>query len=550
MSPSSRKTRSKRRCERVPDWLTPSTSPSRRCSKSMRDNSNPSSVLATASSLKREGASGPALVTSKQSPAEDPRPIRPRSWWSWETPKRSASMTTMIVALGTSTPTSITVVDIRTSISPSEKACIVVFFSSVESCPCKIAIRRPLSGPACRVGANSSTLTTGVDVVPKRKSISLLVESVALIRGATTYAWWPLATSSRMRSQARSKNAGLSKAGMTWVVMGWRPNGNSRSVEISKSPKTVIATVRGIGVAVITNKWGGNSAFALSASLCSTPKRCCSSTTINPKSENATLWPKRACVPTIIPACPFEARVSDSFRATADCEPVISAICVACSDPPSIPPCASGPKSFSRVRICWPASTSVGAKMAACPPLSITASAARIATTVFPEPTSPCKRRCIGCDADISLSISAITSRWPAVNVKGKEESKASKSPPDLVGLAVALSFFSSALRTTSNNCSKKASSKVNRWRAKSAWSISWGWCRLTNASLSVGYPCFIRICSGRKSGNSSKASIAKSIHCAIFHEGNFDVAGYTGRYLPAKSSTALSTSEPSGMSS
>ena len=45
----------------------------------MRDNSNPSSVLATASSLKREGASGPALVTSKQSPAEDPRPIRPRS---------------------------------------------------------------------------------------------------------------------------------------------------------------------------------------------------------------------------------------------------------------------------------------------------------------------------------------------------------------------------------------------------------------------------------------------------------------------------------------
>ena len=60
-----------------------------------------------------------ASVTSRQSPACFPRATRPRSWCSWLTPNRSASMTTMTVALGTSTPTSTTVVATRTSISPA-----------------------------------------------------------------------------------------------------------------------------------------------------------------------------------------------------------------------------------------------------------------------------------------------------------------------------------------------------------------------------------------------------------------------------------------------
>ena len=44
---------------------------------------------------------------------------------------------------------------------------------------------------------------------------------------------------------------------------------------------------------------------------------------------------------------------------------------------------------------CW-ASTSVGASRAAWPPESTTWSIARSATTVLPEPTSPCSSRCIG----------------------------------------------------------------------------------------------------------------------------------------------------------
>ena len=50
--------------------------------------------------------------------ASPPRPTRPRSWWSCARPKRSACSITMIVASGTSTPTSITVVATSTCASP------------------------------------------------------------------------------------------------------------------------------------------------------------------------------------------------------------------------------------------------------------------------------------------------------------------------------------------------------------------------------------------------------------------------------------------------
>ena len=158
---------------------------------------------------------------------------------------------------------------------------------------------------------------------------------------------------------------------------------------MSKSPKTVIATVRGIGVAVITNKCAGVCALLLSASRCSTPNRCCSSTTINPRSLKTIDSPNNAWVPITIPAAPFAANASASFRAAALCDPVIRVTCVAFSSPPNIPPWAKSPKSFVIVRRCCAAKTSVGARSAAWPPLSITVSIARSATIVFPDPTSP-----------------------------------------------------------------------------------------------------------------------------------------------------------------
>ena len=107
MTSSSRRTDSSRRLERRPDWRRRARRPRGGVSRSSRDSSKPSRVAATASSRSRAGRAASASVTSRHSPGAEPRPTRPRSWCSWETPNRSASITTMTVALGTSTPTSI-----------------------------------------------------------------------------------------------------------------------------------------------------------------------------------------------------------------------------------------------------------------------------------------------------------------------------------------------------------------------------------------------------------------------------------------------------------
>ena len=52
----------------------------------------------------------PHRSTRTQNEASVPRPTRPRSWWSWASPKRSAPSMIISVASGTSTPTSTTVV--------------------------------------------------------------------------------------------------------------------------------------------------------------------------------------------------------------------------------------------------------------------------------------------------------------------------------------------------------------------------------------------------------------------------------------------------------
>ena len=121
-----------------------------------------------------------------------------------------------------------------------------------------------------------------------------------------------------------------------------------------------MATVRGIGVAVITSRCGGRSALPRRASRCSTPKRCCSSTTTRPRSANATCSWIRACVPTTMPAAPLAASSSAARRAAAGSEPVSRATRVACSAPSSRPAWPSAPSMPSIVRACWLASTSVG----------------------------------------------------------------------------------------------------------------------------------------------------------------------------------------------
>ncbi len=57
---------------------------------------------------------------------------------------------------------------------------------------------------------------------------------------------------------------------------------------------------------------------------------------------------------------------------------------------------AAAPTSRAAVSACWPARVSVGAISAPCMPASTARSRQYRATTVLPDPTSPCSSRRIG----------------------------------------------------------------------------------------------------------------------------------------------------------
>ena len=194
--------------------------PSPRRSRSTSASSKPSVVRTSA--FKRSSESGvTASPTSRQRLSSAPRPTRPRSWWSWAMPKREASRTTMTVAFGTSTPTSITVVATSTSRAPERKRRMVSSFSAGPTLPWSRPTRRsdrtpPVSAPC----VSSADLTSSA--------------SDSSMSGQTTYAWWPAATSSRTidHTLAPSSSSSTSQS----VRIGMRPGGISSMTETSRSP--------------------------------------------------------------------------------------------------------------------------------------------------------------------------------------------------------------------------------------------------------------------------------------------------------------------------
>ncbi len=71
------------------------------------------------------------------------------------------------------------------------------------------------------------------------------------------------------------------------VSIGCRPGGSSSTTVMSRSPKTTMAAVRGMGVAVMTKRSGSppvgpGAPLSRSWARCSTPNRCCSSMTATP----------------------------------------------------------------------------------------------------------------------------------------------------------------------------------------------------------------------------------------------------------------------------
>ena len=265
--------------------------------------------------------------------------------------------------------------------------------------------------------------------------------------------------------------------GTRCVVTGRRPAGSSSRTVISRSPKMVMATVRGMGVAVMTSRWGvsrlpvaGSTASARSrrASRWATPKRCCSSTTTSPRRGIWTVSDSRACVPTTMTGSPAASSARIRRRPEAGVEPVSRWTRVARSAPPSMPAPARGPRSEPSEAWCWAARTSVGASRAAWPPPPTTCSMARRATSVLPEPTSPWRRRCMGTVESSAAASSEPTRLCPAVSAKGRAASRSERreSGPG-TGQATAVRVAScSARRRARATWRTKASSWRRRRRA------------------------------------------------------------------------------------
>ena len=207
----------------------------------------------------------------------------------------------------------------------------------------------------------------------------------------------PGPTSSRTRCQARSSQAGCARAGTTVVCTSPRPAGSSVSVEVSRSPKTVIATVRGIGVAVITSTCGGSAGLAAERGALLDAEAV-----LLVDDDQAEVGELHVLLEQGVGADHDAGLAAGRLRERGAAGGGVQRPGQQ-GDPGRVLGTARGSRPRPGRRACptierwccW-ASTSVGASSAACPPESTTWSIARRATTVLPEPTSPWSSRCIG----------------------------------------------------------------------------------------------------------------------------------------------------------
>ena len=237
----------------------------------------------------------------------------------------------------------------------------------------------------------------------------------------------------------------------TLVSTGWRPGGSSRITDTSRSPYAVSASVRGIGVAVITST-SGCMPLRRSVARWITPKRCCSSMIAKPSCLKRTVSCTSAWVPTASCALPSASRAHASRRSFA----------------PVVPVSRTGSKrdganSRAIFRKCCSASSSVGAMKAACNPFSIATSAARSATMVLPDPTSPCSSRFIGCVRRRSSTISFNACRWWPVRRNGST-SRAARRMRSSTAIVCGLRSVSVSRRFNARpSWNTKNSSKISR---------------------------------------------------------------------------------------
>ena len=162
-------------------------------------------------------------------------------------------------------------------------------------------------------------------------------------------------------------------------------------------PVRLISSVRGMGVAVSV-RTSTSARNCLMDSLCDTPKRCSSSTTSSPSFLKVMSPDSRRWVPITTSTSPV-ARRSTTERAWA-----------AVRNRDSTSTFTGKPANRSvKVWKCCCASSVVGTSTATCWPSCTALNAARSATSVLPNPTSPHTSRSIG----TSSSMSALTA-WIA----------------------------------------------------------------------------------------------------------------------------------------
>ena len=237
-----------------------------------------------------------------------------------------------MLAFGTFTPTSITVVEIKISIFPFLNSSIIKSFSFGFIFPCKYSTL---------YSGNTSFLYLSASSITDFKFNS----SFSSTSGHTIYACLPSSTCFLTKLFTRSSIPRVTAKVSIFFLFG----GNSSIIDISRSPYKISASVLGIGVAVITNT-SGFSPFAEITFLCLTPKRCCSSVTTSPKFLNTTFSSNIACVPINISISPFSSlcKISSFFFLVI---PLVS-------NSHLIP---NGSRTLLYSSICWLASIAVGA---------------------------------------------------------------------------------------------------------------------------------------------------------------------------------------------
>ena len=221
-----------------------------------------------------------------------------------------------------------------------------------------------------------------------------------------------------------------------------------------------MASVRGMGVAVMIS-WCGRrpclSPFSESLRRCCTPKRCCSSTMTSARAAKSMPSWNSAWVPTTTRTFPPAIASSALRRVRAVCEPDTRA---------TVSP--SGANQSCRVRQCCSASSSVGAIRAACRPLPAARAAAAAATTVLPQPTSPCSSRTIGTPVARSSCASRSARDWARVRANGSASRNRRDSPAPSAS-AQAGSVFSARFLSLSVRWCASSSSNASRrcagWR-------------------------------------------------------------------------------------